>query len=503
MTNILLFVLLGLAGVILVLQVLARRNRAGFDAGPLEARFDALEKAQERAERGIKDEFGRSREEGMLQGKNQREELQVTLRCVGEQMVKTSSEMAHSQREQLATFAAQLGQSSEAAESRAKQLREELAASARGFNDSIFKQMSELAALQKRQMDGFVLELQKLREGNEAKIEGLKIAVEAKLSQIQQDNAIKLEEMRRTVDERLQGALEKRLGESFKLVSDRLEQVHKGLGEMQSLASGVGDLKKVLTNVKIRGTWGEMQLGNLLEQMLTADQYERNVITRQGGSERVEFAVKLPGRDDDAQKVVWLPIDAKFPKEDYERIVDASERADAAALEDAARQLEVRIKAEARNIRDKYIDPPHTTDFGILFLPTEGLYAEALRRPGLSEALQRDFRVTIAGPTTLAALLNSLQMGFRSLAIQKRSGEVWTVLGAVKTEFGKFGDVIDKVQKKLLEASNVIDGAAIRTRAIERKLKNVHAATESDAAAVLGASADLLGEPEELRDSAA
>jgi DNA recombination protein RmuC len=286
------------------------------------------------------------------------------------------------------------------------------------------------------------------------------------------------------VDEKLQGTLEKRLGESFKLVSDRLEQVHKGLGEMQVLAAGVGDLKKVLTNVKTRGTWGEIQLGSLLEQILTAEQFAQNVQTKQGSAERVEFAIKLPGRDDGGN-TVWLPIDAKFPKEDYERLMESAERADAAGVEDAAKQLEARIKLDAKNIHDKYLDPPNTTDFGILYLPTEGLYGEVLRRPGLTELLQREFRVNVAGPTTLWAILNALQMGFRTLSIQKRSSEVWTLLGAVKTEFGKFGDVIEKVQKKIQEAGNAIDSAASKTKTIQRKLKNVQELPASDAAKLL------------------
>ena len=320
------------------------------------------------------------------------------------------------------------------------------------------------------------------------KLDGLKAAVEAKLQQLQTDNAAKLEEMRKTVDEKLQGTLEKRLGESFKMVSDRLEQVHKGLGEMQTLAIGVGDLKKVLTNVKTRGTWGEMQLGNLLDQILTPDQYEKNVATKAGSADRVEFAIKLPGRDLPDGKSVWLPIDAKFPKEDYERLVDAAEKSDAEAVEQASKQLEARVRAEAADIHNKYIDPPNTTDFAILFLPTEGLYAEVLRRAGLSESLQRDFRVVVAGPTTLAALLNSLQMGFRTLAIEKRSSEVWVVLGAIKTEFGKFGGVIEKVQKKLQEASNVIDDVVTRKKVMERKLRTVHELPAAEATAILGES---------------
>jgi DNA recombination protein RmuC len=358
----------------------------------------------------------------------------------------------------------------------------------------------KLTALSDKQADGLKQSrtelgtaFTNLSDRNEKKLEEVRKAVEEKLAKIQADNAAQLEQMRRTVDEKLQGTLEKRLGESFKLVSERLELVHKGLGEMQTLASGVGDLKKVLTNVKTRGTWGEMQLSNLLEQILTPEQYAANVATKPGSAERVEFAIKLPGRDPDSTTPVWLPIDAKFPKEDYERLVEASEKADPTALELAANQLETRVKTEAKNIRDKYLDPPHTTDFAILYLPIEGLYAEVLRRPGLLESLQRDCRVTVAGPTVLSALLNSLQMGFRTLAIEKRSSEVWTILAAVKTEFGRFGEVIGKVQKKLQEASNAMDSAATRTRAIERKLRDVQELPGTEARA-------LLGEPEVLVD---
>ncbi len=326
----------------------------------------------------------------------------------------------------------------------------------------------------------------KLSEGNEKKLTEVREAVEKKLDQIQKDNSAKLEEMRKTVDEKLESTLEKRLADSFKQVSERLEQVHKGLGEMQALAIGVGDLKKVLTNVKSRGTWGEVQLGNLLAQLLTPEQYATNVATIPGSSERVEFAVKLPGKENQNDEVVWLPIDAKFPKEDYERLVDAAEKSDPILVEEAAKQLEIRIKAEAKTIRDKYIGPPHTTDFAVLFLPTEGLYAEVIRRPGLVDFLQRDCRVTVAGPTVLAALLNSLQMGFRTLAIEKRSSEVWKVLGAVKTEFDKFGTIFDKVKKKLQEASNVVEDASRKTRTIGRKLRDVDQLTATETDRLLG-----------------
>jgi DNA recombination protein RmuC len=443
MPDILLVVAIIGIGIVIVLLIVLMIRRNPADLSPLNSRLDTMEKLQERTERAIREENSASREEATNQSRGLREEVGTTLKGVCDTLVKTLGEISESQRSQLEGFSAQLG---------------------------------------------------KLTESNEQKLEGLKAALEQQLSKLQEDNAKKLEEMRKTVDEKLQGTLEKRLGESFKLVSDRLEQVYVGLGEMKALAAGVGDLKKVLTNVKVRGTWSEIQLGNLLEQVLSPDQYAANVATRKGSNERVEFAIKLPGRDGQGGQVVWLPVDAKFPKEDYERIIEASERADAEGVEEAGRQLEQRIKASAKDIRDKYLSPPETTDFGIMFLPSEGLYAEVLRRPGLVEMLQRDYRVNVAGPTTLAALLNSLQMGFRTLAIQQRSSEVWLLLGAVKTEFGKFGDVITKVQKKLQEATSVIDSAAVRTRAIERKLRDVEQLPGDDSQALLGSGEELENE---------
>jgi DNA recombination protein RmuC len=301
------------------------------------------------------------------------------------------------------------------------------------------------------------------------------------------------------VDDKLQGTLEKRLGESFKQVSERLEQVYRGLGEMQALASGVGDLKRVLTNVKTRGIWGEIALGNLLEQILSPDQFGVNVATRPGSNERVEYAVKLPGRGDD-ESPVWLPIDAKFPKEDYERLLEAADAGDADGVARASQQLEARIKAAARDIHDKYVGPPATTDFALMFLPTEGLYAEVLRRPGLLEALQREFRVVVTGPTTIAAILNSLQMGFRTLAIEQRSSEVWKLLGAVRTEFGKFGDTLDKVKKKLDAASTEIDTAARKTRTITRRLRAVEELPPGDAQAVLELPEAATEDTDDLED---
>jgi DNA recombination protein RmuC len=315
---------------------------------------------------------------------------------------------------------------------------------------------------------------------------------------LQEGNEKKLDQMRATVDEKLHATLEQRLGESFKQVADRLEQVHKGLGEMQTLARDVGSLSRVLNGVKTRGIFGEVQLAGLLEQVFTPEQYAANVATIPGSSERVEFAIRLPGQRDDGLPL-WLPIDAKFPREDYERLLDAQERADPVAVEASAKAIETQLRKEARTIREKYVSPPHTTDFGILFVPTEGLYAEALRRPGLLEALQREYKVMLAGPTTLLATLTSLQMGFRTLALEKRSAEVWEVLGAVKTEFGKFGEVLAKTKKKLDEASSTIDAAATRTRAMERRLKTVEALPEAQVTRLLpglAASAEAAADDE-------
>ena len=309
--------------------------------------------------------------------------------------------------------------------------------------------------------------------------------MEQRLTALQTDNALKLDQMRATVDEKLQSTLEKRLGESFKQVSDRLEQVHKGLGEMQTLAGSVGDLKRVMTNVKTRGTWGEVLVENLLSQMLSPAQFEKNFKPRENSGEVVEFAIKLPGRAEDGQESVWLPIDSKFPKEDFEALGVAQDQADVAAMEAAGRSLESRIKVFAQDMSTKYLNPPRTTDFGIMFLPSEGLYAEVIRRGDLVDQLQRNYRVVIAGPTTFAALLNSLQMGFRTLAIQKRSSEVWKVLGAVKTEFGKFGDLLDGVKKKLDQASNTMDDAARKSRTIAVKLRGVEELPDGEAATLL------------------
>jgi DNA recombination protein RmuC len=328
-------------------------------------------------------------------------------------------------------------------------------------------------------------QLENVQVTTNSRLSEVRETLEGRLKELQNENSIKLDQMRQTVDEKLQKTLETRLDASFKQVSDRLEQVHRGLGEMQTLATGVGDLKRVLGNVKSRGIFGEMQLNAILEEMLTPDQFSVNVATKPNSNDRVEFAIRLPGRQDD-ETPVWLPIDAKFPREDYERLLDAQEKADVEAANAAGSALERRLRDEAKTISLKYVSPPHTTDFAIMFLPTEGLFAEALRRPGLVEALQREYRVVLTGPTTLSATLNSLRMGFRTLAIEKRSSEVWQVLGAVKTEFGKFGEILAKTKKKLDEAANVIDSAGSRTRAIERKLKSVESLSDEEGNRILG-----------------
>lgn len=342
----------------------------------------------------------------------------------------------------------------------------------------------QLALLQKSLSDTLNNQLSGLSEANARRLNEVRETLEKQLVQLQTTNAAKLDEMRATVDEKLQTTLQARLGESFKQVADRLEQVHKGLGEMQTLAQGVGDLKHLLTNVKTRGIFGEAQLASLLEQVFVPDQYAVQVATRPGSKNVVDFAIKLPGKSDTGEPL-WLPIDAKFPNEDYERLLDAQGRADVLGAEAAGKALEVRIRLEAKSMVEKYVEPPHTTDFAILFLPTEGLYAEVLRRPGLMESLQRDHRVTLAGPTTLLAMLSSLQMGFRTLALEKRSSEVWQVLGAVKTEFNKFGDVLAKVKSQTETVLKTLDSAETRSRAMSRVLKKVDALPDTQAQALI------------------
>ena len=442
-----------LALVLLLLLWLALRPR---DAGP--------DKLIERLERELRDELGR-------QGQGTRGDLGT----FQQMLLAQSGDVARTQNEQIDSFRGQLAAMQQQQDDALRRFGQTLAEQLRLFSETQARRQAEVQQ-----------------------------AIEARLTALQQGNEAKLEQMRATVDEKLHATLEQRLGESFKQVAERLEQVHRGLGEMQTLARDVGSLNRVLTNVKTRGVFGEMQLAGLLEQVFTLEQYAANVATVPGSNERVEFAIRLPGQRADGVPL-WLPIDAKFPREDYERLLDAQERADPVAAEQAAKAIETRLRLEARQIHDKYIAPPHTTDFGILFLPTEGLYAEALRRPGLFEALQREHKVMLAGPTTLLATLSSLQMGFRTLALEKRSSEVWEVLGAVKTEFGKFGEVLAKAKKKLTEAGDTLDGAAVRTRAMQRKLKAVEALPDAQVAQLLpGLAAEALPDgPEDEAESGA
>ncbi len=432
--------------------ILLRPKRAGTDPALLAAndamarKIEVLESHIEKLERGMHHQLRANREEVGKQQTDFRTELTERFDRLDGALSRRMTGISDAQRKQLEVFANRLSENLDRQQKSTDALSQML--------------RDEQAKLEKTIADG--------------------------LTSVREDNAKKLDQMRQTVDEKLQGTLEKRLGESFKQVGEQLDRVHRGLGEMQTLATGVGDLKKVLTNVKTRGGWGEVQLGALLEDVLAPDQYVENAQVRKGSAERVEFAIKLPGKDE-GDGPVLLPLDAKFPKEDYERLVDAGEAGDPAAMEAARKQLDAAVKQAAKTISDKYVVPPATTDFALMYLPTEGLYAEVVRRPGLVDALQRDYRVVVVGHTTFTALLNSLQMGFRTLAIQKRSSEVWEVLGAVKAEFGKFGGVLEKVKTKLNQASREIDQAEVRTRAIERNLRGVEALPAPEAGAALRA----------------
>lgn len=368
---------------------------------------------------------------------------------------------------------AELRASREEASTTASELRQEVSRTHQASTETLVKTISQIGESQTTKFQGFTVQLKTLTESNQGGLKHLQETVDGRLQELRSSNERKLEQMREVVDEKLQSTLEKRLGESFKLVGDRLEAVQQGLGEMRSLASGVGDLKKVLTNVKTRGTWGEVQLGALLEQILTPEQFDRNVKTRPDSRDIVEFAIRLPGASDEPDQCVWLPIDSKFPQEDYLRLVEASDNGDAPAVQQAQSALIRSIQDSAKDVSTKYLNPPLTTDFAILFLPTEGLYSEALRHPGLVERLQREHRIVVAGPTTLAAVLTSLRIGFRTLAIEQRSSEVWKVLSAVKHEFGKFGGALDKVKRQLETAGRTIEETGVRTRAMERKLRSV------------------------------
>jgi len=452
----------GLLGLILLLLLWLALRRP--DDRPMKALGDSLRQDAERLERELRTEVQDS-------ARGTRQELAGTMSLFQQTLLAQSGDVARTQNEQIDSFRTQLAamqqQVSDALQGATQALSQQTQ-SARDAQDAALKRLA----------DSLGEQLRSLSEANERRLTEVRTAVETRLGALQEGNEKKLEQMRATVDEKLHATLEQRLGESFKQVADRLEQVHKGLGEMQTLARNVGSLNRVLTNVKTRGIFGEVQLAGLLEQVFTPEQYATHVATVPGSAERVEFAIRLPGQRDDGQPL-WLPIDAKFPREDYERLLEAQERADMPAMEAAAKGIETRLRLEAKTIRDKYIAPPHTTDFAILFVPTEGLYAEALRRPGLVQAMQSEYKVMLTGPTTLLATLTSLQMGFRTLALEERSAEVWEVLGAVKTEFGKFGEVLKKTREKLNQAADTISAAETRTRQMGRALKSVEALPEA------------------------
>ncbi len=466
--------LLLIAAVIVLQLVILLRTRAKDVSPQLLQLQDELQRYQlqvgERVERELRNQV-------QTTAQSTRQEMGANLGQFQQALISQLTSVATIQNNQIDSFAQQLVKLNEMNARQLEAMRQAIATQAQAGRE-------EQAAALKRFGDTLNQSLTALTESNAQRMAEVRATLEAKIRDLQTDNGARLEEMRKTVDEKLHATLEQRLGESFKLVSDRLEKVHQGLGEMQQLAIGVGDLKRVLTNVKTRGTWGEVQLAMLLEQVLTPDQYAKNVETVPGSGERVEFAIRLPGQDDG--RPVWMPIDAKFPKEQYERLAEAAELADADGVAAAGKELERAVRLEAKTISEKYLSPPLTTDFGILFLPTEGLYAEVMRRPGLADELQRVCRVSIAGPSTLSALLNSLQMGFRTLALEKRSSEVWQVLGAVKTEFGKFGEVLAATKNTLERAAKNIEQAETRTRQMSRKLKSVEALPAEAAQLLLG-----------------
>lgn len=482
--NITEIVILLLVAVVVVLQIILLLRTRSTDAtsGLLQLQ-EELQQHQQQASERVEREL---RNQVLTTAQSTRQELGGNFAQFQAALTAQLTSMATIQNNQIDSFAQQLAKLNESNAQQLESMRQAIATQAQAGRE-------EQSVALKRFADTLNQTLSTLTESNAQRMAEIRTTLEAKIRDLQTDNGARLEEMRKTVDEKLHATLEQRLGESFKLVSDRLDKVHQGLGEMQQLAVGVGDLKRVLTNVKTRGTWGEVQLEMLLEQVLTPDQYGKNVEPIPGTGERVEFAIKLPGQEE-GSRPVWMPIDAKFPKEQYERLCEAAERADAEGVALAGRELERAVRVEAKSIAEKYLSPPLTTDFAILFLPTEGLYAEVMRRPGLADELQRVCRVCLAGPSTLTALLNSLQMGFRTLALEKRSSEVWQVLGAVKTEFGKFGDILAATKNTLERAAKNIEQAETRTRQMSRKLKSVEALPSETARLLLGTDASDLNE---------
>ncbi len=455
-------VIVGAAAALLILFGFGRKGRSGENAENIAAT--------------VRTEADRIRSDAAEQARGLRQEVGETIRGF-----QTATE-------------AKLDATDQRSAASSRDLRDALTGSFKDTREQLTATLSGLGAHQKERLDSVVTELKALSEKHAQAQEMLRQTVETRLDLLRTENAAKLDEMRKTVDEKLQTELEKRLGESFRTVSEQLDRVHKGLGEMQNLATGVGDLKKVLTNVKTRGIWGEVQLGMLLEQFLSPDQYIANAQVKQGSAERVEYAIRFASREGEGD--LLLPIDAKFPQEDYQRLIEAAERSDVEAVAVAAAELEKRVKSFAKTISDKYINPPVTTDYAILFLPTEGLFAEVLRRPGLQEQIQRDWRVTIAGPTTLTSLLSAFQLGFRSLAIQKRSSEVWQILGAVRAEFAKHGEVVQRLKNQLDTASRTIERLGTRTNAMNRKLRDVEMLPAGNAQTLLGLT-NTAGEPDD------
>lgn len=466
---------------------------------PILDQLNKIDFAVTKVEPAIRDEAVRSREENQNSFKSNREELNNSFKLLGDTLTATVKDLSEAQKSQFDIFSSQLSELiktfdqkinilQEHFEKSAKDNRLEQANSLKSFEEKFTQNVKDFNDLQKQKFDDLVNKQEQIKKQTEDNLKEIRETVEKKLQSLSEDNSKKLEEMRKTVDEKLHETVEKRFNESFKMISDRLEQVHKGLSEMQTLATGVGDLKKVLTNVKTRGGMGEIQLGAILEQIFSPDHYQHNAIVKDGTQERVEYVIKLPGQNDD-NKPLLLPIDSKFPNEDYQRLIEAYDQV--TDIDAASKQFENSVKKCAKDIKDKYINPPTTTDFAIMFVPTEGLYAEIIRRTGLFESLRRDYKITVVGPTNLVAFLQSLQMGFKTLAIQKRSSEVWEVLGAVKTEFGNFGDILEKTKKKLQEATNTIDKAGVRSRAIERKLRTVQELPKQETIALLGESIEI------------
>ncbi len=476
----------------IVLTLNAGKKYSGNELNEMKFLVSNLSQSLNQTERNLKSEFAINRKENTDNAKDLREELSRQLNEFAKTFSGQLALLTNSMGEKFTSFQNSIDVNN-------KESRKELKENLDGFKSELNASLKNFSDKQRENFDDLLKNIGTQNIATTAKLDSIRETVEKKITLLQEGNEKKLDEMRKTVDEKLNETLEKRLGESFKQVSDRLEAVHKGLGEMQNLATSVGDLKKVMTNVKSRGILGEYQLQNLIEDLLTNEQYEKNVKTKAGSGALVEFAIKMP-HGNNFEKTLWLPIDSKFPKEDYEALVEAYEKGNLEKIEEYRKAFVKGIRKNAQDIREKYIDPPNTTEYGIMFLPYESLFGEVLRTPGLFEQLQKEYKITITGPTTLSALLNSLQMGFRTLAIEKRSSEVWDLLGAVKTEFGQFGDVLAKTKKKLIEATNVIDTSELRTRAIERKLRNVQELPQEKTNLILDTNSDtdLTGEFEAL-----